>query len=392
MPRDPIRYQLAAGIESRCNLPSPLLSTCVIALAFTFATACLAQSSKPSPYPAHLPYAFSNFVWWTDADLRVELKKRIPELGDEIAPTQASESKVRDALKALLRQKGIVADVMSEEPSPWSLTAETVPEAPKPAIVFSILNPQVLVDQVNFAGVPDVVSEALNQSLRGRIGREYSNRDDWYVREQAEDQLQQSGYFDARVDVNHDPPRLDAEQYRVNLVISVVLGPQYHIGEITGEGGPLLKGRDLSTLFKVKPGDTATSSPLGELAGQLLVLYEHYGYADAVVEGPPVLDREHALVSYHLSITPGPLYHLRSITINHLDAGQESKVRRLLGLAPGDPYDVLAINSLYSKARADSTLSGYDFTFSPVQDKSADIVDLTLDFFNRTDQPRVTIH
>jgi outer membrane protein assembly factor BamA len=375
-----------------CYLP-PLRYLPVIALALAFTSACLGQSAKPSPpYSAHLPYAFSNFVWWTDTDLRTQLKKRIPGLGDEIAPTQASESKVRDALKTLLRQKGIVADVMSEEPSPWSLTAETVPDAPRPAIVFSILNPQVLVDQVNIAGAPEFVTEALNQSLQGRKGREYSSRDDWYVREQAENQLQQSGYFDAQVDVNHDPPRLDTGQYRVNLVISVVPGPQYHIGEITGDGGPLLKGRDLSTLFKVKPGDIATSSPLGKLAGQLLGLYEHYGYADAVVEGPPVIDREHALVSYHLSVTPGSLYHLRSLTIDHLDAGQESKVRRLLGLAPGDPYDVLAINSLYSRLRADSMLSGYDFTFSPAKDKPAGIVDLTLDFFKKTDQPSVTTH
>jgi hypothetical protein len=380
-------------LQVREHLLLSPLSTCVTALALSLATACLAQSANPSPpYPTHLPYAFSNFVWWTDADLRTQLKKRSQGLGAEIAPTQASESKVRDALKALLREKGVVADVMSEEPSPWSLTAETVPDAPKPAVVFSILNPQILVDQVNVAGAPELVTDALNQSLEGRKGREYSSRDDWYVREQAENQLQQSGYFDAQVDVNHDPPRLDAGQYRVNLVVSVVPGRQYHIGEITGDGGPLLKGRDLSTLFKVKPGDIATSSPLGKLAGQLLGLYEHYGYADAVVEGPPVLDREHALVSYRLSVTPGPLYHLGSLTINHLDSGQESKVRRLLGLAPGDPYDVLAISSLYNKAHADSTLNGYDFTFSPAKDKSAGIIDLTLDFFKKTYQPSVTTH
>lgn len=364
-----------------------------LALACTCAATGLAQSAKPtSNYPTHLPYAFSNFVWWTDADLRAELKKRLPGLGDEIAPDRAAESRIRDALKEILKQKGVTADVMSEEPSPWSLTAETVPGAPGPAIVFSILNPQILVDQVNLSGAPEIATDALKQSLKGRNGREYSSRSDWFLRQQADNQLRQSGYFDAQVKVDHDAPRLDGDHYLVNLVLSITPGPQYHIGEITGDGGPLLKGRDLSTLFKVKPGDIATSSPLGKLAGQLLGLYEHYGYADAVVEGPPVLDREHALVSYHLSVTPGPLYQLRSLTIHNLDSGQESKVRRLLGLGPGDPFDELAVSNLYNKLRVDSSLSGYTFTFSPQKDKSAGIVDLTLDFAKNTDQPTVTVH
>jgi outer membrane protein insertion porin family len=366
----------------------------VIALALTFTTACLAQSAKPSPpYPTHLPYAFSNFVWWTDADLRVQLKKRIPGLGDEIAPTQASESKVRDALKTLLRQKGIVADVMSEDPSPGSLTAEHMPEAPRPAIVFTILNPQILMDRPIVSGAPELLADTLSQSLQRQSGRDYSDRENWIIRTEVEEQLRQNGYFDSHVDIDHDAPRLDGDHYQVNLVVSATPGPQYHIGAITGDGGPLLQGRNLFSLFKVKPGDVAPLHPLGDFAGRLQVFYEHYGYADVVVEGPPILDREHALVSYHLSVTPGPLYHLRSITINHLeDAGQESKVRRLLGLVPGDPYDVLAINSLYSKLRVDSTLSGYDFTFSPAKDKSAGIVDLILDFSKKTDQPSVTTH
>ena len=377
---------------SPTNCPLRLLLAAII-LALATTGASLAQSAKPAPTcPAHLPYAFSNFVWWTDADLRAQLKKRIPGLGDEIAPDHASESKIREALKELLKQKGVTADVMTEEPSPWSLTAEKAPGAPGFAIVFSILNPQILVDQVNVAGAPKSVAEALNQSLNRPKDREYSNRNDWYIREQAENQLQESGYFDAQVNVDHDAPRLDGDQYRVNLVVSITPGPQYHIGEITGDGGPLLKGRDLSTLFRIKPGDIATSSPLGKLAGQLLGLYEHYGYADAVVDGPPVIDRERVLVSYHLSVTPGPLYHLRSLTIHNLDAGQESKVRRLLGIGPGDPFDVLGVSSLYNKLRADSSLNSYDFTFNPQKDKAAGTVDLTLDFSKNTDQPRVTAH
>jgi outer membrane protein insertion porin family len=342
--------------------------------------------------PTHLPYAFSNFVWWSDDDLRAQLKKRIPGLGDEITPTNATESRLRDALKTLLREKGIVADVMSEDPSPFELTVERVPEAPGPAIVFSILNPQILVDHVIVSGAPDAEIDALNQSLKRTQGRKYSTRYDWNTRREVEEQLRQDGYLEAHAEVGHDKPRHEGEHYFVNLIVATTPGSQYHIAAITADGGPLLNGRDLSSLIKTKPGDVAIPNPWAEVPGELRSLYEHSGYAGVAIEDPPILDREHALVSYHLTVTPGPLYHLRSLTIHNLDAGQESKARRMLGLQPGDTFDELAISALSNKLRVDSSLSGYSFTYNPAKDKSVGTVDLTLDFFNNSDQPSVTTH
>ncbi|MDP9052355.1 MAG: hypothetical protein M3O31_16780 [Acidobacteriota bacterium] len=110
------------------------ITTVIAVVLLSLARCTWAQTGKPAAYPNHLPYAFSNFVWWTDPDLRAQLRKRIPGLGEELAPTHAAESRVRDALTSLLREKGIAADIISEEPSPSSLTGQYVPEAPGPAI------------------------------------------------------------------------------------------------------------------------------------------------------------------------------------------------------------------------------------------------------------------
>jgi hypothetical protein len=49
-----------------------------------------AQDTKPqAQHPEHLPYSFSNFVWWTDEELRDLLKKRIPGLGSGAAVRKA---------------------------------------------------------------------------------------------------------------------------------------------------------------------------------------------------------------------------------------------------------------------------------------------------------------
>jgi outer membrane translocation and assembly module TamA len=344
----------------------------------------------PTNYPTHLPYSFSNLVWWTNDGLRELLKERIPGLADEIAPTAGAERKVRDELKALLKEKGIVAEVQSQEPSNFSLSAERAPGAPGPAIVFSVLSPQVLVDRVVLTQVPDGLMNALSESLRRREGHEYSGGQDWLVRSNAEEELNSKGYLEAQIDVTHDAPRRDGDHYLVNLLVSVKPGPQYRISSITADGGPLLRGRDLSSFFAQKAGDVAGAGPFGRLAGELRALYWHNGYADVDIHGPPVFDRSSGLVSYHLDVAPGPVYHLRSLTIHNLDAQQERKARELLGIKPGDVFDQMAVNGLYHKLSAEPALTAYGFTFGPMKDKTTANVDLTLDFYKTSDKSSVT--
>jgi outer membrane protein assembly factor BamA len=102
------------------------------------------------------------------------------------------------------------------------------------------------------------------------------------------------------------------------------------------------------------------------------------------------VDRAHAMVTYHLDVVPGPLYHLRSLTIHNLTPAQEQRVRELLGIKNGDVLDQLAINSLSRKLASDPLLAAHGFTFSPVKDRGAAQADLTLDFYEVSDKSSVT--
>lgn len=350
------------------------------------------QTAQPTQsYPAHLPYRFNNFVWWSDDDLRVQLKKRIPGLGDEIAPASAAEGKVLDALKALLQEKQIVAEVQSEGPSPSAIIAEPVAGAPEPAIVFSILSPQILVAKVVVSEDATGLAASISESLKPREGQGYSAQEDWVVRSKVQETLQEHGYLEAQVEVAHDAPRHDGDRYLVNLLISVKPGRQYRISSISAGGGPLLPGRDLSPSFALKPGDVAGLGAFGRVPAELRAYYWRYGYADVEIHVSPQLDHAHALVAYRLDISPGPVYHLRSLNISNLNLEQESRVRALLGLKPGDVFDQMAINGLYHKISADPLLSGYGFTFSPKKDKAAALVDLSLDFHKAGQGGSITI-
>lgn len=351
-----------------------------------------AQNPKPpAKYPAHLPYSFSNFVWWSDEELRALVKERVPSLGDEIATNPADEGKVRDALTRILKEKGIVAEVQSNEPSDFVLTAERAPGAPGPAIVFSILLPKILVDKVILSNVAEDVKASLSEDLARGEGHEYSGEQFWMVRSNTEEALQPKGYLEVKTTISHDSPRRDGDHYLVNLLVSVDAGPQYRISAITADGGPLLEGRDLSAYFSQEVGDVAGRGPFGQLSGQLRPLYWRYGYADVEIHAPPVLDRTHSQVSYHLEVIPGPVYHLRSLSIHNLDAASEEKVRALLGMKPGDVFDEMAINGLYHKLSAEPSLAARSFTFSPAKHIASASVDLTLDFYKVSDKSDVTV-
>ena len=135
---------------------SPLTTGLFSLLLPVMSPGALRQTPKTAQQPVseRLPYTFSNFPWWTDAQIRAELKHRIPSLGDEVGRGSAQEAQVRDALTAMLAAKGVHATVISDEPSPTSAVVsafmKTLPfyipgSAQRPHIVFSISSPQILV-------------------------------------------------------------------------------------------------------------------------------------------------------------------------------------------------------------------------------------------------------
>lgn len=379
------------------------------AILTAFATCCALGIAPPvlpqsatQTYPAYLPYSFSNFAWWTDDELRLLLKKRIPGLRDEIATTSQAEARIRDALTALLREKGIGAQVMSEEPSLMQLDTtppdllgvdldDDSPPIPKPSIVFELVKPRVSVGSIKVQANTDDAQAAVEKFLRDEEGRGFTQGSLSFSQYQIEKSLKQLGYFSAQVILRHGPPCKQGDRYLVDETVLIDSGPKFRIASITADGGPLLAGKDLSIFFAAHAGDLAVPYPFGQLGPQLRAFYEQFGYADVHITSGPILDREHATVSYALHVNPGPVYHLRTLTIQKLDSDQEKRVREILGMRPGDLFREQAIIGLYHAIPNEPLLKGYTFSYSPKPDRAAAAVDLTLDFGKEGDSATVTI-
>jgi outer membrane protein assembly factor BamA len=244
-------------------------------------------------------------------------------------------------------------------------------------------SPQIFVDKVVVTDDATGLADSIRETLKPREGQAYSAEQDSAVRSEVQSQLAAHGYLEATVAVTHGAPRQDGDRQTVDLQVTVTPGRQYRISSISAGGGPLLPSRDLSPSFSSKPGDVAGEGAFGRVPADLRAYYWRYGYADVETPVSAKLDREHATVAYRLDVAPGPLYHVRSLSIEKLNADQENKVRTFLGLKPGDVFDQTAVTALYRKIPTDPMLAGYGFTFTPKEDKTAAVVDVVLDFYKK---------
>src|ERR1700759_714341 len=371
------------------------LTTGLLSLLLPVTPAVFGQALKATlqPVSERLPYVFSNFPWWTDAQVRAELKRRLPSLGDEVGRGSAQEAQVRDALTAMLATKGVRATVISDEPSATSgaVTAfvKTLPfyipgGAQRPHIEFSIASPQTLVGGVELDSSPE--GDLVGRVARQMEGKPFDSGNIPLTAHQLAEPLQRHGYLSAEVVVTAGHPMRVDDNYYVPLKAEISAGPLYHVGMISADGGPLLHGRDLSGYFHLQTGEVATPYAFDRLESSIMTVYFQAGYASVHFVDKPELDPEHATAIYHRQTVTGPQYRLRTVTVRNLSPAQEAEVRSMLALAPGDVYDQIAIDELHAKVAESANLKGFDYSFAPATDRNLNVIDLTLDFFKDATQ------
>lgn len=346
------------------------------------------QATQQQPVAEQLPYSFSNFPWWTDAQIRAELKHRIPGLGDTVGYGSAQEARLRDELTAMLQARGVRATVVSVGPSATSVSVSafmaTLPfyipgNAHSSHIEFSISSPQIVIGGIAMDASPE--GDIMARIARQMEGKPYDASAIPLQAHQLCEPLQRHGYLSAQVVVSPGRPVREGDRFIVPMKAEVQSGPLYHVGLISADGGPLLRGRDLSGYFDLQSGEVATPYAFQRLESSIMTVYFQAGYASVHFKDQPELDPEHATALYRLQTVPGPQYRLRTVTVRNLSPAQEAEVRNLLALAPGDVYDQIAIDELHEKVQESANLKGLDYSFAPQTDRELNVIDLTLDFF-----------
>jgi outer membrane protein assembly factor BamA len=254
-----------------------------------------------------------------------------------------------------------------------------------------LVRPSVVVGEVSVRSTEPNLQIPVEETLKSYFGGRFSAGEEEFARWNIERLLRRQGYFGGQVQFRRLTVRKAGDQYALDVNVIVDAGPKYRVSAISGDGGPLFQGNDLSQYFKAHVGDPASPVPFGDLGLSLRGAYIEYGFADVQIRTNQTLDRDHATVAYNLQVIPGPVYHLGNLTIEGLVGNQEKRVRETLDMKPGDTYRETAINRLYGQIRKDAALMGFTFSFSPKRDKEHGTMNLDLKFEKEGGDAKVTV-
>lgn len=170
----------------------------------------------------------------------------------------------------------------------------------------------------------------------GRLNRDQLETDRAALR----DFYQNHGYEDAQIG---DPRIDDLGKGRVELVIPIQEGPQYHFGAVAINGAQVFTPDEVRAKIKAHEGAVFSPKVLRDDTKAIGDLYGSRGYidmqatADTANVGPQTIG-----VDYRIS--EGTQSYIEHINIQGNTRTKEKIIRRELAIAPGDVYDTTRVD------------------------------------------------
>jgi translocation and assembly module TamA len=165
--------------------------------------------------------------------------------------------------------------------------------------------------------------------------------------------LNSLGYDSGRVDISIGGKKLTdetlletltsaPEKSEVNVLITPVKGPLYHLAQVTFTTLP----PGFSPPPAIKPGDPARAEPILAVTPALVSALHNAGYAFATVNAPLAVadDRDDTLdVTY--TVNPGPHVDIGPISFAGLTRTNPDFLRRHILVHPGQPFSDTALST-----------------------------------------------
>ena len=194
-----------------------------------------------------------------------------------------------------------------------------------------------------------------------------------------------------RDDVTVKPVIIDRGSDRVDLVFEITEGAKTPVRQINFTGNTAFGKRQLAAVIKTSAtnmlsfllgGDVYDPDVVNADRELIRTYYRARGYADAVVASVNA-EYDPATKGFTLTyaIDEGPLYRFGDIAIDcHVDGIDPEKLRRLLNMQAGAPFNGTALDKSNDKISAELAKSGYPFARAQpryLRDADARRIDVT---------------
>ena len=311
-----------------------------VSYSYTYSEAGTKLTFDIKEHTEFVPARFEDFVWFSDEEIRHQIKERVPLFDGELPVSGKLAAQVSDVLQGMLIEKGLSGHVDYDR-----LVKEEGGNIQ--AVLFSVQGVSILVRraQVTGAGADEL---AQMQAVSGLSGKAYTRSGlELFVEKQILPVFREHGYIKAEVKIlppKTIPPQSESPGDRQNATYVDVEfitrpGNQYQIAGIEWDGNKIVPVEQLNALLRAKPGKTANSIQLAADLDRVRQLYASQGYIRTAIKPEEQFDEPSSSVKYRLKVVEDSQYKMGELEIRGLDRALEAKVIEAWKLHPGAVYN-----------------------------------------------------
>ena len=329
-----------------------------IAFTFSYSSAGTKLEFQLTDADKFVPVHFTDFVWFTDEELRRKLHQRIPLFDGELPASGKLPDEVSDVLQALLVENAIPGHV--EYLRRTDKTERANKSERLESIDYNVAGVSIRIRQAEFPGAGAGELAALQAAAERLTGREYSRE---YMESFVERALlpvyHERGYLkaafasplpkvvkpsDAESSNGGPPPTF------VDVTFPVTPGNQYKLGGIDWSGNKELPSDALQPLLHLRAGEPANTVQLAQDLKAVQELYGSRGYILASVKVAEQFDDTAASVKLHMTVDEGAIYRMGELEFRGIDNNLTARLRAAWKIRPGDVYDATYLKQYLPQA------------------------------------------
>jgi outer membrane protein assembly factor BamA len=272
--------------------------------------------------------SFENFPWFSDDEIIQALKAAVP-LFDGTAPEGGSVLEdISDALQLQIAKAGVHSTV--------SHVLTTAPGSDERVQQFRVDEQQLPVTSITFGDALAQSDRGLHTRLPDLVGAKYSRTAlALFEIEQVRPLYLSHGFVRVRF------PQPIAKVVGNGVVIDAPIdpGPAFTWRPATWTGSTVLGPLELATLVPLHEGDTADGTKIEQGWEAISNAYARHGYLDANLSPVPHFDDAAKTLTYSVTITEGPQYHMGKLVLTGLSTEGEKRIRDTWKIPAGAVFD-----------------------------------------------------
>ena len=323
-----------------------------IAFTFSYSAAGTKLEFQVTDADNFVPARYTDFVWFTDEELRRKLHERIPLFNGELPASGRLPDEVSDVLQALLVENGVPGHVEYARKKDKSEHLQTID--------YSVSGVSIRIRELEFPGASASERTALQTAAEKLIDREYSIEFmNSFIDRALLPIYHQRGYLKAacappqpKVIKPSDSHASDSPRTTfVDVIFPVTPDKQYKLSGMEWSGNKEFSAEALQPLLHAREGEPANTVQIENDLRSVQELYGSRGYILASVKVEAQFDDAAATVTLRLAVDEGSVYHMGELEFRGIDNNLTARLRAAWKIRPGDVYDATYLKQYLPQAR-----------------------------------------